>query len=510
MSYWNIKERMNGETCSSFLFLISHQVLNGCMDFIKDKTLWYLLGITVLVRLPLFFPTVIDHDESTYLVIANELLKGKRLYVDLIDLKPPGVFWFFAALQWLFGKSIILVRIVDALLIGGGAYLLFRMQKHFKGTDKMAWMTATFFIAMNTLHYFSLSFNTEHLMTFLTLVGFSILLKNDSHLRAFLCGLVMGLGFIVKYLVLFDIMALGVFFLVWTWQQTSSVKASLQWAMQKGGLMLAGFLVVPLLTFSYFFFGDNYDAFHFITFVAPGNYAEPVRLTERFRFFIDFHLLYFFYLPFFYWILFKKGKRKEDGAIRLLGAIWFVFMLLSVQATGKMFPHYLLQVTPVVSLMAGRSFPLIPFLKKVDRVTWRGKSVWAFILATLILLGISLNYFSRTIRKDYPKQIYHWMKPRLPEGALIYPANTFQVLYYLTDQSPLTPYVHSTLMVREGHVRTLEIDLDYWLDEIKGQNPFYILVEKEYEIESFQAYIEEHYELEKTFKNRFHIWKRIR
>jgi 4-amino-4-deoxy-L-arabinose transferase-like glycosyltransferase len=480
------------------------------MDFLKDKTLWWLLGITVLLRLPLFFPTVIDHDESTYLVIANEILKGKILYVDLIDLKPPGVFWFFAAIQWLFGKSIILVRFIDALLIGVAAFLLFRIQKYFKGTDTMAWMTAIFFIAMFSLHHFTLSFNNEHLMTLLTLAGFVVLLKRDTPLRAFLCGLVVGLGFIVKYLVLFDITALGVFYLVSTWQKKNSLQATLAWALHKGGLMLSGFLVVPLLTYAYFYFGEYYDAFHFITFEAPGNYAAPVPWWERLRYLADFHIAYLFYLPFFYWMLFKKRVQAEEQEVRIFAGIWFVFTLLSAQATGKMFPHYWLQIVPAIALLAGRSAPHISFFKKIDRYLWKGIPAWPMVLSGFILFGIALNFFTRTIREDYPEKIHNWLASNLEEGELFYPANIYQILYYLHDQSPLTPYVHSTLMVREGHVRTLEIDTEYWLDQVKKQNPQYILVEKDYEIESFQEYIEEEYRLEKTFKERFHIWKRIR
>ena len=480
------------------------------MQVIKDKTLWFILGVTIVIRLPLFFPTVIDHDESTYLVIANELLKGKVLYEDLIDLKPPGVFWFFAAIQWVFGKSILLVRFIDALLIGGSAYLLFRMQKRFGGADSQGWFAALIFISGTTFHHFSLSFNNEHLMVFLTLVGFSFLLKKDNYLNAFLCGLWVGLGFIVKYLVLFDITALGLFFLVMTWQKTGSFQEVLKWAFMKGGLMLLGFLVVPILTFLYFYWGEHYDAFHFITFVAPGNYAEKVGWLARLRYFVDFNVAYLIYLPFFYWMLFKKGGDNNFKALKLLGWIWFFFTLLAVQATGKMFPHYYLQILPVVALLAGSSIKYISFFKRIEKVKWAGLKGFQLAIGVFMLVGMGLNFFEVTLKTDYAKKIFNWLEPRLKEGALFYPANTSQILYYLTDQSPLTPYVHATLMIQEGHVRTLEIDVDYWIDSIKQKSPLYVVVENEYEIESFRQYLDSNYEVVKSFDDRFHIWQRIR
>ena len=61
-----------------------------------QKVLFVLVALSVLLRFFSFFPSVMDHDESTYLVIANEMLHHKTLYTDLIDIKPPGIFLLYA------------------------------------------------------------------------------------------------------------------------------------------------------------------------------------------------------------------------------------------------------------------------------------------------------------------------------------------------------------------------------------------------------------------------------
>ena len=53
--------------------------------------------LAFILRFFSFFPSVIDHDESTYLVIANEITKGKVLYADFTDIKPVGIFYITAA-----------------------------------------------------------------------------------------------------------------------------------------------------------------------------------------------------------------------------------------------------------------------------------------------------------------------------------------------------------------------------------------------------------------------------
>ncbi|HEX5625100.1 MAG TPA: hypothetical protein VFX48_03710, partial [Saprospiraceae bacterium] len=47
---------------------------------------WLVLPLlAILLRFFSFFPSVIDHDESTYIVIAKALLEGQTYFKDVID-----------------------------------------------------------------------------------------------------------------------------------------------------------------------------------------------------------------------------------------------------------------------------------------------------------------------------------------------------------------------------------------------------------------------------------------
>jgi 4-amino-4-deoxy-L-arabinose transferase-like glycosyltransferase len=84
-----------------------------------------LTGLSLVMRFFSFFPSVMDHDESTYLVIADALREGKVYLRDVIDTKPIGIFTLFAAFQILFGKSIIVLRIITAIWIALTAWMLY-------------------------------------------------------------------------------------------------------------------------------------------------------------------------------------------------------------------------------------------------------------------------------------------------------------------------------------------------------------------------------------------------
>ena len=70
------------------------------------RILAMLTGLSLVMRFFSFFPSVMDHDESTYLVIADALRQGNVYLRDVIDTKPIGIFTLFAVFQILFGKSI--------------------------------------------------------------------------------------------------------------------------------------------------------------------------------------------------------------------------------------------------------------------------------------------------------------------------------------------------------------------------------------------------------------------
>ena len=93
-----------------------------------------LLLICILVRFPFYFPSVIGSDESTFILMGQNLLDGNLPYVDLWDNKPPLTFAFFA-LFILFGNSIIAVRIAGTICVLIAADLTYRIGSRMWGWE---------------------------------------------------------------------------------------------------------------------------------------------------------------------------------------------------------------------------------------------------------------------------------------------------------------------------------------------------------------------------------------
>ena len=56
-----------------------------------------LFAFGLVVHFPIFTSPVLDVDEATVGSIAQEILRGRHLYEDLVDRKPPIVFLIYAA-----------------------------------------------------------------------------------------------------------------------------------------------------------------------------------------------------------------------------------------------------------------------------------------------------------------------------------------------------------------------------------------------------------------------------
>lgn len=101
-----------------------------------------LLLWTAAIRLP--FYRLANNDEFFFSIIAGEWLKGGLPYVATFDIKPPGLFFIYAAVESLFGASQATIKAMEIVATTAGAYGLFRLVKA-NGTPRAAFAVAALF-----------------------------------------------------------------------------------------------------------------------------------------------------------------------------------------------------------------------------------------------------------------------------------------------------------------------------------------------------------------------------
>ena len=171
--------------------------------------------LAVVLRFFSFFPSVLDHDESTYLEISRQLLAGKSLYVDMIDIKPPGIFLILSGFQAVFGYSIFVMRLLVSVWIGLTAFMIYLTGKLLIRDQKSSFAAAVIYLFfLSTWSFYGVSITPEIFFNLFTITALYILLKYEHVGKYFLAGLVAGFGFLVKYFVLLDFGIFVLFFLI--------------------------------------------------------------------------------------------------------------------------------------------------------------------------------------------------------------------------------------------------------------------------------------------------------
>jgi len=450
-----------------------------------------LAGVTLLMRFHTLFPLTIDYDESTYAVIADHVLNGSALYKDVIDLKQPGIFILFGGIQLLFGKSILAIRLIAMLAVCSAAYFLYLFKRRRESEQLPSILSGVIFILMFNF-YFGFSANAEIFFVWCVSLGLLIFQRANNPLLYLLSGLGFGTGFIIKQHVLFDLAAIGIFFFVVTLLDKQFKSKVLAMA-----TMVVGFVLPTLLVHTYFVWNGNYDYFHFIFYEAPGNYSEARNWMSTAKFLFGGFLVY---LPFIMLALLSvKSIFLSDFRNRFLLILLLCFDIIAVLITGAPHAHYYLQLALPISFAAGE-IATLEWVKSLFSKKWVRLS---FILAS-VTYGVFLGrfYHIRYIQKpNMAEQLYDTLKPIVNENTKLYTGDAPQVLYWLFDKKSPTPYVHSSILLKDKHLRTLEIDVVDELTRVYATHPDIIILSKKYRQPWFKEMVQKEYSVFETVGN---------
>jgi 4-amino-4-deoxy-L-arabinose transferase-like glycosyltransferase len=480
--------------------------MSRCLDA-QWNVFLMLVVLAIAIRFFSFFPSVIDHDESTYLEIARELNNGKILYVDLIDIKPPGVFLIFALIQKVFGYSIFVFRLVMSLWIAVTAFMVCKTVWLLVSDRRAAIAGGIIYILfVSVWTFYGVSVNTEIVFNLATITTLYLMIRFPGKWGFLSGGLIMGIGFIVKYMVLSDFAAFLIFILIGNLKQTGDrLSANLVLRMILAG---TGFLIPFALVNIYFLTTGHYQAFSEIAFHATQRYPSEFDGLKMIGFVGEFVLRFLPVSFFYFYTLFDKSLRSDEiNKLKRLTIIWTLFVIIAVVLPGNSFNHYMIQLMLPVSIAAAAFFhssrPLPDFLAKITS-NKAGKYILFIFILVLMVLGWR-DYYDK---KDWPREVAGYLAPRLKERDVIYTGNYQHIVYYLLKKDSPTPYVHRSLLYSTRHIKALGIDPDKEFQKIMDQSPVYILMLEEVKNKLFNEFIEQHYTIETTLNNNIRIYRR--
>ncbi len=426
--------------------------------------LFYLV-FSIILRWSSFFPSVIDHDESTYLLVARELLGGARLYDAVWDNKPPGIFLLFAGVQYLFGQEIWPVRMAGAMAVAATAFFVDRSVRALGGSPREALLGGAIALLLLSMHRSGLAANTE--LFFLPFIAAGVWLfiafpRFGLLGAAFLCGI----GALFKPVTLFDFAALwGVALLTFSIRKEQKVSPAIV-LLAAPLLFAAPYLFLFALSPAWF----DPSELRRILFVLPGRYRQE---TAGISWFFTGTILLFALR--FAWIAIPFVRRvvalwRSDRDRAFLPVIWSAAALVAVILPGKFFDHYLLHLVPPLTIFAAPE--LTRLWDKGRRIIPRTMVVSAGFLPVVFVTQMAVF----AVAPDIPRRIADDIAPTLSPGDTVFSDERLQIIPYLLGTPLVSRYVHPTLITKLEHNRALGIDGDREMAMILAKKPRYLVV----------------------------------
>ena len=443
-----------------------------------------LLGLCVAARLPFFFPAVIDWDESTLILMGQSVLDGQLPYTELWDNKPPVAFLAYALLVAMFGKSVAAVRFGGFLVVTGTAYLTYVAGRSIWGGRAGLFAAALSILFISTVP--SGQATMAEIIAILPLMGALaiLLVKEHSSYTLFAAGLLLGVASLVRLNLAYVafLVALYVLFKLLRTAPRSSITGVLAY--------VAGGLLPLILTASPYFFTGQGGLWIASVFLAPLRYSDAgYSAIEAFtaqlqRGFSTQALLWATSLLGAAWILVTRDRqtsRQRHGialvAVFLLGTTW------SIVESGAAYPHYLIQIVPPLSLIAG--FLLDCIVGTRYRLAFLGVFSLALIVSVRPIVAqygrVSERLFTgQSLSYGAAYQIAAFLEKENPHKKPVY-LMTDHIAYWLTDTRPLTKATtHPSNIAKEYMLETFAgrgASTQSEMAKVLGMTPMFIVKE---------------------------------
>jgi len=158
-------------------------------DYLSYMIYVYFFLFSLFVALPGFFPSVINWDESTFILLGQDVLNGHLPFTHYWDIKPPLVSFGYALFIFLFGKSIFAVRFGGMMCTTIAACFTYQTTKHL--FDRPAGICAALLMIVSTSSFQATM--SEHLCLIpLALILTYLLIKPCSVRNTFIIGVLVG------------------------------------------------------------------------------------------------------------------------------------------------------------------------------------------------------------------------------------------------------------------------------------------------------------------------------
>ena len=377
---------------------------------------WIYIGITIVFLALIWFARTnlfslpFERDEGSYSYMGQLLLEGQKPYVDFYEMKLPGIFYCYAAVVGIFGKTQEAMHLGFAVVNFISAYFVWLIAKKIFNTPAAMAATVSFVILSLIKGISGFAAQAEHFVVMFSVMGIYatfLAIESGKIWQYFLAGISLGMALLVKQSGGFFAVAAGVLVIL------ANIKPlNVSRLIKSGTAMLLGFAVIIGIFVGLIISKGAYKEMMYWTIEAAKNYVGALtwdqgmqQLSGGMRSittgYIGFWVLAFLGVTLIW--LTNLGFYKKLG-ISLLAIIAF-----GSTAPGlRFYGHYFIQFMPALALLVGAAIYSIGFIlkEKMNISGGYGASTAAFLLIAITAIANQSDYYFSPNKFKIIREVY--------------------------------------------------------------------------------------------------------
>ncbi len=479
-----------------------------------------LLAGAVFGSVSLTYP--FGRDQAIYAYAGKLLLEGKMNYLYVFDLKPPGIHFLFAFIQFVSGESMFNTRIFDIIWQSVTAFVVLVIAYRVTREKLLAVIASFIYIFLYYRQDYWHTLQADGSLNLLFALSVLLLLSShDSHsfIKLFFASILFTAALLFKYTIISFLPLLFVVLLIDKKDLLSlRIKNVLVFT---GGLIFAALAVLLL-----YYFTKSLDAFWDIQFTQTPLYTKIAYETETGEY-ISGQLLKLFtysvYSPLI-WLsfggfIYLAVKRKVDFTGLILLA-WIVSSLFSLIVQWKFYYYHFLVIIPAVSVGA------VLGLSVIKKILVNRSLLFRFVLIVFIIGFVAFafkpyyqNYetlFGFVSGKENLESVY--VKNGFTSDTVFMVGKTLKaveivknetgiedgiyvwgfdpLVYYLADRKCISRFIYNFPLLWKGENSAFRKE---FMSELEKNNPKLIIVASNDPLYFISGYNEDSKQLVKRF-----------
>lgn len=417
-------------------------------------------GLACLVRWPVIFTSVLDWDESLYLLMAEAWVHGNLPYTTIWDNKPLGIYAIFAAALTIGGHHIAAIRAASIIAVSLTAFAVFRIAFFLLPATPIRLtcaLIAGFAYNVGALANDGLAANTEIFMACFTALAMVSALSPGGPFRVGAAtGMLFAAAILTKYVAIFEVPAI-LLALLW-FQPRATILLRLAGAFTGGLLPLAAIIA----TYGWhgqlaLWWQDSVIA----NLARAGAHVTPATLLY------ELNLQLTSWLPFYLAPFIMLLRWRDQSRVQIFLLVWLAGGGLGVASAKYFYDHYFQQILPVLCVITGLIF---------SRLAPRLIAPLFVLFITIPVIAGATAIWRVAARPDTPATIANDLRGILQPGQSVYVFDDQPVIYFLMNEAPPTRFVLPSTLTTNFLSRVAGVNAADEVTRILAAKPAYIII----------------------------------